>query len=117
MSIDKQGYHNYEKEKLNSPDNSILNSIKRCLANDTKHDFSEIEVTVKDGNVKLSGQVAGNDDKQRAEDLAKDEIGVKSVENFLQVKDSGIAYAISAIATEMSKMANNAENNKDASPQ
>ena len=53
-------------------------------------DASEIEVTVVDGVVTLSGTVNSRSDKRRAEDIADDVRGVKNVENRLRVEQSDI---------------------------
>ena len=53
-------------------------------------DASEIEVTVVDGVVTLSGTVNSRSDKRRAEDLADDVRGVKNVENRLRVQQSDV---------------------------
>jgi hypothetical protein len=48
-------------------------------------DPSDIEVTVRDGEVTLDGTVPQRDWKHRAEDLAEAVIGVKGVENRIRV--------------------------------
>ena len=53
-------------------------------------DASEVEVTVVDGVVTLSGTVNSRSDKRRAEDIAEDVRGVKNVENRLRVEQSDI---------------------------
>lgn len=53
-------------------------------------DASEVEVTVVEGVVTLSGTVNSRSDKRRAEDIAEDVRGVKNVENRLRVEQSDI---------------------------
>ena len=53
-------------------------------------DASEIEVTVVDSVVTLSGTVNSRSDKRRAEDIAEDVRGVRNVENRLRVEQSDI---------------------------
>lgn len=53
-------------------------------------DASEIEVTVVDAVVTLSGTVNSRSDKRRAEDIADDVKGVRNVENRLRVEQSDI---------------------------
>ena len=53
-------------------------------------DASEVEVTVVDGVVTLSGTVNSRSDKRRAEDIADEVRGVKNVENRLRVEQSDI---------------------------
>ena len=53
-------------------------------------DASEVEVTVVDGVVTLSGTVNSRSDKRRAEDIADDVRGVKNVENRLRVGQSDV---------------------------
>lgn len=53
-------------------------------------DATEIEVSVAEGEVTLSGTVNSRSDKRRAEDIAEDVRGVKNVENRLRVQHSDI---------------------------
>lgn len=49
-------------------------------------DSSEIEVTVKNGEVSLQGTVGSKDDRRLAEDLIEHCFGVKDVDNRLKVR-------------------------------
>jgi len=51
-------------------------------------DASDVEVSVKDGEVTLSGKVRSRADKRRAEDVADDVSGVKHVQNNLRADDA-----------------------------
>ena len=53
-------------------------------------DASEVEVTVVNGVVTLSGTVNSRSDKRRAEDIADDVRGVTNVENRLRVEQSDV---------------------------
>lgn len=54
------------------------------LTEDVWIDASEIEVSVADGEVTLSGTVEDRRSKRRAEDVADDVTGVKHVQNNLR---------------------------------
>jgi osmotically-inducible protein OsmY len=55
------------------------------LTDDSYVDASEIEVTVRDGEVALHGHVATREMRRRAEDLALDVAGVRHVTNELRL--------------------------------
>jgi hypothetical protein len=67
------------------PDNRINEDVCDRLADAPDVDASEIEVTVKNGEVTLSGTVDDRQDKRRAEDLAETVSGVREVHNHLRV--------------------------------
>ncbi len=69
-------------------DERIKDDINDRLSDDAFLDASDIEVTVTDGDVILSGTVDTRIDKRRAEDLAEDISGVKNVQNQLRVKQT-----------------------------
>jgi len=56
------------------------------LSDDYYLDASEVEVTVENTEVTLTGTVNNRNDKRRAEDLAESVSGVTNVENRLRVK-------------------------------
>jgi BON domain len=56
-----------------------------CLTDDPQLDASNLEVTVKECEVTLSGTVNRREDKRRAEDLAEGISGVKDVRNNVRV--------------------------------
>lgn len=66
-------------------DDKIRDDINDKLYHDSYVDASDIEVTVKDGDVTLSGTVDSRDTKRRAEDLAEGVTGVKDVSNNLKI--------------------------------
>lgn len=66
-------------------DERIRDDICDMLTEDPYIDASNMEVTVKDCEVTLSGSVSSREDKRRAEDLAERVSGVKDVHNTLRV--------------------------------
>lgn len=69
-------------------DERIREDINDRLSDDSFLDASEIDVTVSNGEVTLTGTVENRIDKRRAEDLAEDISGVKNVQNQLRVKQT-----------------------------
>jgi hypothetical protein len=73
-------------------DARVLDDVNDRLADDPHLDASEIEVSVKDAEVTLSGTVFRREDKRRAEDLAERVSGVTHLQNNLRLhKDGGPA--------------------------
>ncbi|WP_168801003.1 BON domain-containing protein [Peteryoungia ipomoeae] len=70
-------------------DARILEDVNDRLADDPAVDASDIEVTVKDAEVTLSGQVTDRWEKRRAEDSAERVSGVAHVQNNLRIRISG----------------------------
>jgi hypothetical protein len=66
-------------------DERIRETINDILTDDDQLDASEIEVSVQDGDVTLSGIVAEKDSKRRAEELVESVSGVSNVENRIRV--------------------------------
>jgi hypothetical protein len=66
-------------------DERIREDACECLMDDDRIDASDIEVTVKDCEVTLSGSVESREQKRRAEDLIERLSGVKDVNNSLRV--------------------------------
>ncbi|WP_176736399.1 BON domain-containing protein [Oligoflexus tunisiensis] len=67
-------------------DDSIKEDVCERLTQDPVIDASDVEVHVQDGEVTLTGTVAGRIEKSRAEDIILDIRGVKNVENRLKVE-------------------------------
>jgi hyperosmotically inducible protein len=67
-------------------DKTILASVKSKLVADKPSNLTKVNVDVTNGTVYLSGDVESAEQKTRAERLAHDVRGVKSVVNNLQVK-------------------------------
>ena len=66
-------------------DERIKDDVCDRLSDDSVVDASDIEISVHDGEVTLSGFVRDRDDKRRAEDLAERISGVREVHNTLRV--------------------------------
>jgi osmotically-inducible protein OsmY len=67
-------------------DERIKEDVNDRLSDDYYLDASDVEVTVTNTEVTLSGTVNNRNDKRRAEDLAESVSGVSNVENRLRVK-------------------------------
>ena len=70
-------------------DSRIQEDANDRLADDGSVDASDIEVSVKDGEVTLSGFVTDRWEKRRAEDCVDGVSGVNHVQNNLRVRTSG----------------------------
>ncbi|WP_313138125.1 BON domain-containing protein, partial [Paracoccus jeotgali] len=68
-------------------DDRLREDVSDRLMHDGQVDASDIEVSVKDGEVTLKGTVDSRQAKRRAEDCVEDCPGVQQVQNMLRVKD------------------------------
>lgn len=66
-------------------DERIREDVCERLTDDPEIDASNLEVTVKNCEVTLSGTVSSREDKRRAEECAEEVSGVKDVHNTLRV--------------------------------
>lgn len=80
-----RGPKNYQRR-----DERILEDINDRLCDNPYIDASEIDVSVSEGNVVMSGSVENRESKRLAEDIGDSVSGVKNVENRLKVKMRGI---------------------------
>ena len=82
-------------------DERIKEDVNDRLSDDYYLDASDVEVTVTNTEVTLTGTVNNRNDKRRAEDLAESVSGVSNVENRLRVKQqSGYGnYSTSGTST------------------
>jgi osmotically-inducible protein OsmY len=69
-------------------DERIREDINDRLTEDWYVDASDVEVTVNNGMVTLTGRVDSRDDKRRAEDISESVSGVMDVSNQLRVERS-----------------------------
>jgi osmotically-inducible protein OsmY len=69
-------------------DNRTSERVKEKLQADTQYKYGDVNVESFKGVVQLSGFVNSRDQKNRAGDLAKNVIGVKTLENKITVKES-----------------------------
>lgn len=84
---DRSGPHRGRGPKgYTRSDERIHEDVCERLTEDRFIDASDVEVTVKDGEVTLSGTVASRGLKHRAEDLAEQASGVRHVQNNLRVE-------------------------------
>jgi osmotically-inducible protein OsmY len=90
-----RGPRNYTRS-----DDRIREDVNDRLTDDPHVDASEIDVSVSDREVTLSGTVGSRFEKRHAEDLAESVSGVTHVQNNLRVQQQG--YAGSAEAGRMS---------------
>ncbi|MFW8637566.1 BON domain-containing protein [Cribrihabitans pelagius] len=79
-----RGPKNYQRS-----DARIEEDVNDRLTDDSRLDASEIEVSVSDREVHLSGTVSSKAEKRRAEDCADDVSGVEHVQNNLRVVREG----------------------------
>ena len=70
-------------------DERIKEDVNDRLSDDYYLDASDVEVSVSNTEVTLTGTVRNRNDKRRAEDLADSVSGVTNVENRLRVEQSG----------------------------
>lgn len=75
-----KGPKNYKRS-----DERIKDDINDRLSDDPFIDATDIEVSVSDGEVTLTGTVDERNGKRRAEDIAENVSGVKNVENRIKV--------------------------------
>lgn len=66
-------------------DDRILEDVNDRLTQDERIDASDIEVSVKDGEVTLTGTVSGRFEKRIAEDCSDTVSGVRNTQNNLRV--------------------------------
>jgi hypothetical protein len=78
-------------------DERIREDVSDRLTEDWEIDASDIEVSVRNGEVTLSGTVNTRDEKRRAEDLAEAVPGVRHVQNNLRIQ-RGSAAVLGGIA-------------------
>jgi osmotically-inducible protein OsmY len=86
-------------------DERIRDDVSDRLTDDWLVDASEVEVTVSNGEVTLTGFVTTRDAKRRAEDCAEDVSGVRHVQNNLRIQNRGdqTTLGASALGTRQSK--------------
>lgn len=77
-------------------DDRIREDVSDRLSDDSMVDASEIEVTVSNREVTLSGTVESREARRRAEDCAENVSGVSYVQNNLRVKQEGMSSSAGA---------------------
>jgi osmotically-inducible protein OsmY len=95
-----QGLHKGKGPKNYSrSDDRIKEDINDRLSDDPFIDASEIDVTVTNGEVTLSGTVDERSSKRRAEDIAENVSGVKNVENRIRVGTTSMTGSTTSSGT------------------
>ncbi|MCD9019386.1 BON domain-containing protein [Parachryseolinea silvisoli] len=79
-------------------DDRIKEDVNDRLSDNPYIDASDVEVSVSNGEVVLSGKVTDRHDKRRAEDIAEGVSGVRNVENRIRVQ-SEIGESTSSFTT------------------
>ena len=86
---DRRGeYRGKGPKNYSRSDDRIKEDVNDRLSDDPFIDASEIDVSISNGEVTLTGTVDHRSTKRRAEDLAESVSGVKNVENRLRVTQS-----------------------------
>ncbi|MGI8955363.1 MAG: BON domain-containing protein [Chthoniobacterales bacterium] len=67
-------------------DEKLAEQVKATFATSSSFKFPDVRVAAFRGTVQLSGFVVSDDQKQAAENLAKNMPGVQSVENKISIK-------------------------------
>ncbi|MEW5852679.1 MAG: BON domain-containing protein [Myxococcota bacterium] len=80
------GYRGVGPRGYQRRDDRIKDDVIQILTDHEDIDARDVEVSVENGKVRLSGYVPDRHSKWMAEDLADDVLGVKSVENHLRVR-------------------------------
>jgi len=80
-SMRGRGPKNYRRSEQR-----ILDRVVDALQDDTQLDATDIEVTIKGGDVVLDGHVRSRQDKHRAENIAAQATGRSDVDNRIRVK-------------------------------
>ncbi len=73
------------KGPVRRTDEQIKTEVEQVLTDDSWLDASNVQVSIQDGVVTLTGTVDSRHSKRRAEDLADEVLGVKDVQNNLQM--------------------------------
>ncbi|CAN5252305.1 hypothetical protein BH09BAC3_BH09BAC3_19540 [soil metagenome] len=85
-------------------DERLKEHISDLMSDSHELDASEIEVTVENGEVILSGSIGSKEEKRMAEDLIDELTGVKHVENRLRIgKSSSRSSSSKATKSHLSK--------------
>jgi osmotically-inducible protein OsmY len=86
--LDDAGYRGKGPRNYKRSDNNILEEVCDLLMDDSAVDASNIEVSVQEGQVYLSGSVDDREMKRRAERILDQVSGIKDIRNLLLLKDT-----------------------------
>lgn len=70
-------------------DATVTTAVKAKLVAEKASNFTRISVETNNNVVTLTGEVESKDEKERAEQIAKQVNGVKRVDNKLEIKERG----------------------------
>jgi osmotically-inducible protein OsmY len=73
-------------ERRVEDDSELMNSVEKALREDPDLGSFSLRISISDGNIRLSGTVGSNSDKQRAEDIVSSVKGVVSIKNDLKAE-------------------------------
>lgn len=86
MDQARSGHQGRGPKGYTRSDDRIREDVNDRLTDDHRIDAGDIEVSVSNGEVTLSGTVRSRDEKRRAEDIAEAVSGVKHVQNNVRVQ-------------------------------
>ena len=89
MQDERASHHGKGPKGYRRSDERIREDVSDRLSDDHWLDASDIEVKVENGEVTLSGTVAGRESKRRAERLAEGAGGVSHVQNNIKIRQPG----------------------------
>lgn len=94
MDQQREQYRGRGPKGYRRSDERIREDVNDRLSDDYFLDASDLEVTVANGELTLTGTVSSRNDKRRAEDIAESVAGVTNVENRLRVRQGMVeAYS------------------------
>jgi hypothetical protein len=95
-----QGHRGKGPSGYQRSDERIRENVCEALSDDDRVDASNIEVTVKNGEVTLSGLVPDRETKRLAEDCVENLSGVKDVQNNIRVMSRDMSrHSITGVGT------------------
>jgi len=95
-----QGHRGKGPAGYQRSDERIREHVCETLTDDDRVDASNIEVSVKDGEVTLSGTVGDRHTKRLAEDCIESLFGVKDVQNHIRVvRDESVGRSMTGVGT------------------
>jgi osmotically-inducible protein OsmY len=85
-AVDESGHRGKGPKNYHRSDPRIFEDVSEALTDNDAVDASDVDVTVKDGEVLLDGAVETQRMKEIAEELVSAVSGVKSVRNMLRTQ-------------------------------
>ena len=115
QGMDRQSHRGKGPKNYTRSDDRIKEDVNDRLSDSHYIDASNIEVSVSDGEVTLSGTVGSRYDKRRAEDLADNVSGVNHTQNNLRVSQSGSGGSSTSSGMNASAASSTASSEKSGS--